>query len=150
MNWRIRSQWEKWYPLFLGAVAFAFYLSLDKHYNLSFPKSLNDIFATTTTLSGIFVGFLITAKSILFSIDDRYIITKLKETNTYNKLIDYFMSAIQWSFCLAFISILGLFLDFSNPNFAHKLIFSLWIFCLVITGSSCYRVISVFSGILKA
>ena len=112
------------------------------------PKSLNDIFATSTSLSGIFIGFLITAKSILFSIDDRSIIKKLKQTKTYVKLINYFMSAITYSFFLAFISLLSLFIDFNKSNVFNEIIFLFWIFGVILTGSSCYRVISVFSKIL--
>ncbi|MDJ0662113.1 MAG: hypothetical protein QNJ42_21895 [Crocosphaera sp.] len=150
MNRRIRSQWERWYPLLFGVVALVVYVSLERNFNYSLPKSLDNVFSTSTTLSGIVIGFLITAKSILFSIDDKYIIKKLKETNTYNKLINYFMSAIQYAFFLAFISLLGLFLDFKNPSIVHKIIFAIWTFSLVSASSSCYRVIDVFSGILKS
>jgi hypothetical protein len=148
MNRQIRSNWERWYPLLLGVASVACYFYWLRNY--SFPKSLNDIFSTSTTLSGIVVGFLITAKSILFSIDERYIIKKLKETKTYNKLINYFMSAIQYSFILAFISLFCLFIDFGNPQVYHKIFFSIWLFFLVVAGSSCYRVIDVFSRILKS
>ena len=150
MNRRIRSQWERWYPLLFGVVALVFYVSLERNFSYSLPESLDNVFSTSTTLSGIVIGFLITAKSILFSIDDKYIIKKLKETNTYNKLINYFMSAIQYAFILAFISLFGLFLDFKSPSLFHKITFAIWIFSLVTASSSCYRVIDVFSGILKS
>lgn len=147
MQRQIKSQIERWYPIALGIIVAAFYFILLKEY--SFPKSLNDIFSTSTTLSGIAIGFLITAKSILFSIDEKYIIKQLKSTKIYRKLINYFMSAIQWSFFLAIVSLFCLFIDFSQPRAYLKILFSSWLFSLTVSGASCYRVIDVYAQILR-
>jgi hypothetical protein len=151
MNWRrIKSQWERWYPLLWGIASFACYWILDQKYNLTFPNSLSDIFATSTTLSGIIVGFLITAKSILFSINETHIVKRLKKRQLYSKLINYFMFAIKCSFLLSMVSIVGLFIDFTNPELIEKAVFSLWVLFLFMAGSSCYRVIDVFAYILQS
>lgn len=144
----IRSKLERWYPFVFGVVSVVCYFTFFK--NHSFPKSFNDVFSTSTTLSGIAIGFLITAKSILFSIDEKYIIQQLKSTQTYRKLINYFMSAIRASFILAFVSLLCLFVDFTNPQLLHKILFASWLFSLFVAGSSCYRVIDAFADILKS
>lgn len=152
MNMRFRSFWERWYPILLGIIFSLCYFFWIRNHSLPEPEKLSNLFSAGTTLSGIAIGFLITAESILFSIEERYIVKKLKETKTYNKLINYFMFAIQSSFVFVLFSIVCSFIDFSvkDPTMFQKIMFTTWLSILIITGSSCYRVISVFSDILKS
>jgi hypothetical protein len=149
---KLRSFWERWYPLLLGITFFICYFFWVRNHSLPEQSKLTNLFSAGTTLSSITIGFLITAESILLSIDERYIVKKLKETKTYNKLVNYFMSAIQFSFGFVLMSIFCLFIDFdtNNHNLFHKLLFTSWLSFLILTSSSCYRVIAVFSDILKS
>ncbi len=142
------SKTEKWYPLVLGfIISWCYYwFSVGNH----LPNSLKELFSAATTLSGIAIGFLATAKSILFSINQTHIVRQLKNTNKYKTLINYFMDAINWSFLLAILSLTGLFIDFANLQSWHSIAFSFWVFSLVTAGLSCYRVIDVFATILRS
>lgn len=139
---------ERWYPVLLGLlIASCYYWFLQSH---PLPNSLKELFGAATTLSGIAIGFLATAESILFSINHTYVVRQLKSTNTYKKLINYFMDAIQWSFVLAIFSFIGLFINFTNQQYWHSLAFSLWVFFLVTAGLSAYRVIDIFASVLRS
>lgn len=139
---------ERWYPLVSGVILTLCYFLFLRKYPL--PNSIKDLFSAITNLSGITIGFLGTAQSILFSIDKKYVIQQLKVTGVYNKLINYFMTAIKWSFALGIISIFCLILNFETMDAWHCLLFFAWLFVLTTTALSCYRVIDVFAGILRS
>ncbi len=139
---------EKWYPLVTGFVLTSCYLYFLRSYRLS--NSLKDLFSAATTLSGIAIGFLATAESILFTIDQTRTIKRLKGAGVYKKLINYFTDAIKWSFVLATLSFVGLVIDFTNPQPWHYIVLSFWLFCFVTAGLSCYRVIDVFASLLRS
>lgn len=139
---------EKWYPLAIGIIiGLCCYLVLLGN---SLPSSLKELFSAATTLSGIAIGFLGSAESILFSISETNVIKQLKNTNRYKILINYFMDAINWSFLLAVLSLIGLFIDFATFQPWHSIAFSFWALTLVTAGLSCYRVIDVFALILRS
>lgn len=144
----MRGQLERWYPLMVGLIVAITYFCFFRNYPL--PVSLKDLLSAVTNLSGIAVGFLATAQSILFSLPKKYVIQQLKITGMYNRLINYFMSAIQWSFGLAVISAIGLLIDFTKSQSWHPIALSLWLFFLVTTSLSYYRVIEVFTALLRA
>jgi hypothetical protein len=68
----------------------------------------------------------------------------------YNTLIDYFQSAIAWSFWLALLSCVGLLTDLETKQDWKPIAFSFWIFFLMTSGFSCYRLIQLFSRILRS
>lgn len=144
----MRGQFERWYPLISGLLVAVTYFIFFDNYPLS--ASLKDLLSAVTNLSGIAIGFLAAAQSILFSLPRKYVIQQLKLTGIYNKLINYFVAAIQWSFGLAVLSALGLLIDFSKPQYWHSTTFGIWLFFLVTAMLSYYRVIEVFVAILRA
>ncbi|MBC1277669.1 hypothetical protein GNF10_17320 [Nostoc sp. UCD121] len=139
---------EKWYPITFGLAFTILYclFSLGK----ALPSSLKDIFSAATTLSSIAIGFLAAAMSILFAIGNTNVIKQMKNANKYIMLINYFMDAINWSFLLASLSFLGLFIEIKNFGSWEWLAFAIWLFTLLTCGLSCYRVIRVFAAILRA
>ncbi|MHC5731328.1 MAG: hypothetical protein ACYTXY_46015, partial [Nostoc sp.] len=70
--------------------------------NLSL-SSLNELFSATTTVSGIMIGFLATAMSVLLTIIKSYIMQQIINGQVYDKLINYFMDAIKWLFVLTLL-----------------------------------------------
>jgi hypothetical protein len=141
------GQLEQWYPVVLGFISIIIYFVGFSDYE--FTKSLREIFVAFANLNGICIGFLITAKSIIFTINDNYIIRLLKKHHSYNRLIDYFMSGIQLAFISIFISTICLFFNFEINQEFLKYIFATWLFFIVASGSACYRIINLFSEILK-
>jgi len=144
----MKGKIERWFPLVIGSLAAVVYLGV--FYNRSLPSSVKELFSSGMALSAITVGFLATAQSILFSIDKKYVIQQLKATKTYNTLINYFMSAINWSFLLAIFSAVSLIINFEKQESWHSLFFAAWLFMFVTVISSCYRIIDTFASILRS
>ncbi|BAY29184.1 hypothetical protein NIES2107_10250 [Nostoc carneum NIES-2107] len=145
----MKAKLEKWYPLFFGTI-FAILCSYFVAKNPSL-NSLKELFAATTTLSGIVIGFLATAVSILLTIIKSYIMQQIINGQVYDKLINYFMNAIQWLFILTLLSSIGIFLDITQFNQPFRsLAFGIWALCFMTSGLSSYRVIHLFTSILRA
>lgn len=144
----MRAKLERWYPLIFGFTCSIIYLIFFRRYPL--PESLKDLLSAVTNLSGIAIGFLAAAQSILFSLPRKYVIQQLKKAGMYSRLLNYFMTAIQWSFVLAVISAFGLLIDFTKSQSWHSLAFSVWLFILTTASLSYYRVIEVFTALLRA
>jgi hypothetical protein len=139
---------ERWYPITFGLALTVLYCLLFRSKPL--PSSLKDIFSAATTLSSIAIGFLAAAMSILYAISNTNVVKQIKNANKYTMLIDYFMDAINWSFWLASLSFLGLFVEIKSFGSWEWLAFGIWLFTLLTCGLSSYRVIRVFAAILRA
>lgn len=106
------------------------------------------IFSVAINVSAIAVGFLITVKSILFSIENKKSIRQLKDAGYFSKFIGYIVTAIYWSFFMAILSAILLFVDFSIKTSLNETILGAWIFVIIGSVTSCYRVIHIFTKIL--
>lgn len=145
---------ERWYPLALGIIAAILYrFTPASEYQP--PETLSALMAAVVSVGGIFVGFLATAKSILVSIDDKEIVKKLKKARYYRAVIAYIRLAILWSFALTIYSAAALLVDFKGTQATpfqwqpwHATLFSVWIFLLVGSIASYYRVAQIFYGVL--
>jgi hypothetical protein len=107
------------------------------------------------SVAAIIVGFLFTAQSILMSIDQKWIIARSKESGAYEMLIGYLVTATYWWMFSAFLSAVGLAIvpttvlpDWHRP-YAVAL-FSGWVFVAVTGSLAAFRVLSIFSTILKS
>lgn len=138
---------EKWYPHAAGLLAALAYLSFLKLHAL--PDSLSNLMAAVVSISAIAIGFLATSKSILISIQNRRFIRQIKELKLYDTLIGYLMTAINYCFCLALMSAAALLVDYKTAPGWFSQIFCVWIFFGVAALLSCYRVIRIFSLILR-
>ncbi|MBW4545917.1 MAG: hypothetical protein KME25_15935 [Symplocastrum torsivum CPER-KK1] len=139
---------ERWHPIIFGFIAALIYLLFLKSYSL--PNAIRDLFSAAINICAITVGFLGTSQSILLSIGNKRVIQQLKSGGYYDKLIDYFMTAIHWSFTLAISSAFGLIVNFNQKEVWHPWIISFWLLCLITATFSYYRVIKLFSLILRS
>jgi hypothetical protein len=139
---------ERWHPIIFGFIAALIYLLFLKNYPL--PNTIRDLFSAAINICAITVGFLGTSQSILLSIANKRMIQQLKAADVYNKLIYYFMNAIHWSFALAISSAIGLIINLNQKEVWHPWIISFWLLCLITATFSYYRVIKVFSFILRS
>ncbi len=139
---------ERWFPLLMGFITTTIYLYFLRNYSL--PSSVKDLFSSTMQISSILIGFLITTLSILLSIEDKKIIQHLERLGSYNKLINYFIDATKWSFCLVTASSVGLLINFNIQQSWHYLAFATWLFVLTTTVSSCYRAFDIFASIIRS
>jgi hypothetical protein len=141
---------EKYYPLTVSSILCCISYIVIPH----FPhiRLRTDILAASISISGIVIGFLITTQSILFAIDNSPIIKSLKQFDVYKKLISYLMNAIHWSFLVAIINLVGLFIQFKIGEVitSFQLIYSLfWIFTISGMALSCYRVVRLLNKLLQ-
>lgn len=137
---------ERFYPLVTGLTIGLLFLVL--YWNSVLPKSVKDLLTAALTIGSISIGFLATAKSILFSMEQKKVIRILKDVGKFRVLVKYLMSAVHWSFFWAVLSGIGLLIDFDSPAAWHPRIFSLWVAITVTACLSYYRVVSMFSAVL--
>ncbi len=77
--------WEKRYPGVIAAGFAAAYYYADRHFQL--PPPPRDLMAVVVSVSAIAVGFLATAKAILFTIQDRTVIKYFKDSARHTTLV---------------------------------------------------------------
>lgn len=145
---QLKRFYERWHPILLSSAAVCLTSFLD--YKSIIPIDQTALFEGMLGFQGILVGFLATAKSIIFSVESRPFIQEMKKTVVYKKLINYFMDAINASFISACLSIICLVVNFDIFKPWHFVLISFWVFFSTLSLLSSYRVISKFSKILKA
>lgn len=101
------------------------------------------------------VGFLVTAKSILLSINDKWIVQRSREAGAYEMLIGYMISATYWWLAAAIASALGIAVTPSLPlpewqRPIAAILFSCWTFVAMTACLSALRVLTIFSVILRS
>jgi uncharacterized YccA/Bax inhibitor family protein len=139
---------ERFYPLILGLLFGVISFVLCKNYGV--PEGIKDIFSAVMNICGVTIGFLATVKTIILAFNDQYIIKKLKERGSHKKILNYFLSAIKWSFFLLVFSAVGLGINLKSYLILSPYFIGIWSFVLVTTGASYYRAIDIFSAILRA
>lgn len=143
----MRGKIEKYYPIVMGSVAAVlFYFTVN---NAKLPNSIHNIFSAAANLSAIAIGFLGAAMAIVLAITNSRVIKSLKQTGAYVRLINYFDSAIKASFCLAVLSFFGLLVDTTSVGLLQTMFATVYVFFLIVSGAKVYRVIDVFSHILR-
>lgn len=142
--------WDKVYPHLTAIFVAGAYFILNYYYpQYSLPKNLKDLFAASASISSIVVGFLATAKATLLSISSGRSIKWMKSGGQYQILISYFMTAVHYSIVTAVVSALLLLFNFEKlpPYAAYFVCF--WVFLSVGSLFSGYRIIRLYSTILK-
>ena len=142
MNLRI----EKFCHLAIGLVLAGLFLWRWPHDPL--PLGMKDVLGAVVNIAAIFVAFLSTIWSILISMENKRVIQLLQDAGYYKLLFDYLSSAIRWLFFLAVISAFGLLIDFTQPKDWYRYAFGFWIFVLVTSLVSCWRIARIFSKVL--
>lgn len=144
----MRAATEKWYPLVGSILITALYL---KFWRITiFQSSIDNLFSSIITISAITIGFLATIKTIIFSINNQYIIKQLKNAGVFNEFIDYIMATVYCCFILAILSGIGLFLNFKDPKSWYQWAFGGWLFLVVYATLLSYRVLNILAKILKS
>jgi hypothetical protein len=121
----------------------------------SIPPGTKDLLAAILNVAAILAGFLMTAKSILLSMDDKWIIRRSKEAGAYEMLVGYMVSATYWWLACAVLSAVGLAIvppgdlqDWQKPPAVA--LFCGWVFVSATSAFASLRVLSIYSIILRS
>lgn len=139
---------EAWGPLVVGGITAG--AALLWAWNRPLPSTLSNLLNATVGVSAIAIGFLATAKSMLFSMNEKWVVVQLRRIGYFKRLMDYFMRSIRWSFVLAILSSVGLLIDLQGESDPHPWLFAIWVFVVMETALCSYRVIHLFSKILRS
>jgi len=144
----MRLSFEQRYPYFLSILLTLTFLWF--HDVIDLPSTSQTLFPVIISSGAIAVGFLMTAKSILISIDQRRVIRQLKQTGRYTYLIQYLIAAVKWSFLTIIYTTVGMLAEFHRFDpWATYLYTAGWVFVTTTAVGCAYRVIDIFSVILK-
>jgi hypothetical protein len=144
------ANFERRYPLVGGGLVALGYLLMYKKLDFVSRDALTNLFTAMVTVAAIAVGFLATAQSILFSLESKRVTHFLKEAGVFRSLVDYLMDAIHLSFALAALSAFALLVDPKAHRWWYPFAFATWLFILSFAGLAYYRVVSIFSQILRS
>lgn len=139
---------ERWLPTILGAVVAVGYLIFFREYRA--PDSAKELLVAGISIGAIAVGFLANMKAVLFTIGRKRIIEQLKDAHYYSNLVDYLFWAIAASSFLVIICAVGIILDIKNYPIAYPVAVAIWIFAVVTAMGTYWRVISLFTRILRS
>jgi hypothetical protein len=139
---------ERFGPL-LVAVGLTATTCYDK-WLLTPPKDFPVLLQAVINVAAIAVGFLATAKGILISVHERSIIKRLKEAEQFLPLVNYFIEAVFWCMGLCLISACLLVATFPGSTVWTRILMVAWIGFLGGAGTACFRVIYLFSAILRS
>ena len=140
---------EKKYPLVLATLCAGIYYFAHLRLHLAAPS--RDLMGVVVSVSAITIGFLATAKAILFTIQDRTVIKYFKDSNRYTILVDYLMGAIYWSFFCAGLSTVALLFDLGALNWwTCRIGMTVWVFFVVLATFSYLRVLRIFGLVLRS
>ena len=141
---------EAVYPYVIGCasgVLFVWKVALPVQWS---AESLSQFFGAVLNVSAIGAGFLGTALSVLYSIENKPVVQDLIAAGAWGQMLRYTMAAIRWSFALAVLSAVGLFVvDKIRPDH-YSAALGVWSFVVFIAALLCVRVIHLFSRILAA
>lgn len=150
----MNAKTEKYYPLLLALITAVAYIigmveiaAFQNCYNYVIPR-FKDLLSAVLNLSAILVGFLATAQSILFTIENKRAIVVLKRKSKFGTLIKYFSSAIQSSLLLALITCICILIDFSIKADWHPYFVGVWLSACTYAAACYIRLFSVFKTIL--
>ena len=138
---------ESYVPALLGAIAVILYYFFS--FGPSICQGFGKLVESSITVSSIAVGFLAASKSILISLDDKPVMKNLKKVGHYERLIQFFITAIYACFFLTLFSCGLLLIDLTALNWWKELAIATWLFVAVFSTIACFRTINLFSKILR-
>lgn len=113
------------------------------------PNQFSTLLQATINVAAIAVGFLAAAKGILISSDGKDIIKRLRSTNQFLPLINYFIAATLWSIILCAYSAFLLVVDSTVVCLTTQILLIAWVSILTGACFACFRVIYLFNSILR-
>ena len=145
-----QKKWELYYPYIVAAIVAigSFYYFASFGVPARFERLLNAI----VSLAAIAVGFLGTAKTVFLSLGHTRIVRQMRrhDGEYYTRMMNFMMNGIKFHILLAGLSGLGLLVDFSNAATWHHWALSIWVFVLIGSACSCWRIITILSEILES
>ena len=141
---------ERWYPYISSFVITILYFYF--HRLIDILSTAKTLFPVLLSVSAIAIGFLITSQSIILSIDQRSVIKGLKQGGVYGHLVGYVVQAVHWSFGTTIVTATGMVLSLhiNASDWMFSVIFiGVWVFITTTAVMCCYRVIRIFSKILR-
>lgn len=139
------ARFERWWPFGISTAAtigLCMWLR-DTH---DWPGSVKDLFSATLNISAIMIGFLATAKSIMFSLGDTRRLRDMRNSGHFDKLIGYLMRSTFWAFVMAMSSALNVIL---YPKTYPLPTLGAWVFSIVATITCFYQVVSLLGMLLR-
>jgi len=143
----MRAVTEKWYPLVGSLIITFLYLKFCRL--TSFQSSIDNLFSSVITISAITIGFLATIKTLIFSINNQYMIKQLKSAGVFNDLINYIMATVYCCFILAILSGVGLFMNLKDTMPWYQWAFGGWIFLVIYAVLLSHRILKILGKILR-
>lgn len=139
---------EAWYPAIVAAaVAAAFWHYLSDY---SLPETTKDLLGAVISLAAISIGFLATVKSLLVSLAGRPDVAWLIKGEFYDRFHRYVFQAIYASFVIATASTVILLLLKPIESLAWRQHLAAgYVALLTFTGAATFRVLTVFSLMMK-
>ena len=134
---------EEWIPFFFAIViaVIIFFIPKFFHCNLIPSQSkFENILEITINITAILIGFVATMLAVLSSLSSAYVIEILRKTKTSHLIYHYFKKSLYWGSSFLIIS-LGLILYLESLKEYIGLIFLFWIFLLLISVLSSFRII---------
>lgn len=143
----LRYLGELLYPYLFGIGAGVFvWFYYQKH---PIPEHVYDLLTNGVNLGGIAVGFMGATIALIYSLQDSYVIKRLKELNHFSTFISYFHQALCACLLLTLLGALGFFLDFKASELLQHIYFAVWVCLFITAGFSAYRFVWAFSRILR-
>lgn len=142
------AMWEKYYPQIVGVfAAVSYYFWGDKWFA---PRDPSALLTTVVTLAGIATAFLATVKTYVISNPTFKALTALRVAGQFKLFVNYIRRANELSFILCAASAIPMMICFKTvPPYGVLLLKSVWIFLLVWTAASTWRVVRLFGRILS-
>ncbi len=135
---------EKYHPIIISLIAGILYYFFGNR--MPDRNSFESLFTTLISISSIMLGFILTSKSILFSIQGSDAVKRLKSSDGYRHLLEYILSTVNSCLFLAVYSGICLFYKINNENI---LFISVLIFAITLTVLNFYRSTRIFHKLLK-
>jgi len=140
---------ERWYPFVGGLAAGAGFYCAQEHFQWPYPQTMPNLLSSVTNVSTIAIGILCSGQFILLAMDGNEFIQRLRDQQYFEPIMTFLMNALHWSFGLAVISAVGMLADPTHSRSWYMPACSIWVFVLVSSALAYYRVITIFSSIVR-
>lgn len=142
----MKLNWEKWLPFILffatSGVVFHYFAKI------TFVTRLRPLAEPIINLSAISIGFLATVKTVMISIEDRYIVKQMKKAGVYRRLMNHLIRSIWLCMGLALASVATILVDPNDKSTIDRFTVSVWIGLAVASAFSCCAVVQSFCKIV--
>jgi hypothetical protein len=139
---------ERAYPWVGGVLVGGSYYFFLRHQPL--PATASDLFAAMINLSGISVGFLATAQSIIFTLGRNRLMRQFQTINYGRYLVGYFLAAIHSALLFCIINAVCLVFKPAPTALSGAIAIALWAATATTTLLSYYRVIRILTKVFRS